>query len=636
MHILHVDDEPLFLELTKIYLERNAGVKVTHCTSAAEALDLVESIEFDAIISDYEMPGMNGIELLFELRSADITTPFIIFTGRSRQDVVIEALNKGADLYIQKGGDARSQFAELGNAVARAVLKYRFETETHESKRRIADIFHHLPDATFAIDCSGRVIAWNRAMEKMTGVKAGTIIGNGDQSYSVPFYGVARPTLVDYILHPDDEIPLSYLLLRRDQGEIIVETETATLRGEPVVLWAKATLLYDKNGEITGAIESVRDITAQKKAEKALIAADEYRRTLIEAHIDPLVTIAADGRIEDVNAATEVLTGRTRDELIGTGFCSLFTDPVSAEGICRRAFAGETAREHPLHVRNADGEIQLVIFYGTLYRGRDGVVRGVFAELHEPVPCSCKDGGCACSGEDQSASTIHLDIISHDLANALSTASGYADLLNGMVDGEAGRIADAITLTLRRGQEVIRRINSVRRFGMIRNGSAGIRFIPLDRVIKNEILHFPGISIVYEGTESIVLADDLVGEILWNLLDNSVRHGGSGVSIRIVVWEEGDSVTVSVEDTGPGIPLGKRSTVVSGGEGHGLGIIRELVTRYGGDFSISDRVSGKPGEGANIRFSLRNAYGEDGTIRSDDGARVLEVQGSTSLSGGAE
>jgi PAS domain S-box-containing protein len=461
MHILHVDDEPLFLELTKIYLERNAGVKVTHCTSAAEALDLVESIEFDAIISDYEMPDMNGLEFLFELRSANITTPFIIFTGRGRQDVVIEALNKGADLYIQKGGDARSQFAELGNAVAKAVLKYRFETENHESKRRIADIFHHLPDATFAIDCSGRVIAWNRAMEKMTGVKAGTIIGTGDHAYSVPFYGVAEPTLVDYILHPDEEIPLSYLLLRKDQGEIIVETEKATLRGEPVVLWAKATLLYDTNGEITGAIESVRDITAQKKAEKALMAADEYRRTLIEAHIDPLVTIAADGQIEDVNAATEVLTGRTRDDLIGTWFCSLFTDPVSAEKICRRAFSGETAREHPLHVKNADGKTQLVIFYGTLYRGRDGVVRGVFAELHEPVPCSCSKERCACSGANHSASTLHLDIITHDLGNALSTAAGYADLLNGMVDGEAGRVADAITLTLGRGQEVIRRMKSV-------------------------------------------------------------------------------------------------------------------------------------------------------------------------------
>jgi PAS domain S-box-containing protein len=528
MHILHVDDEPLFLELTKIYLERNAGVKVTHCTSAAEALDLVESIEFDAIISDYEMPDMNGLEFLFELRSANITTPFIIFTGRGRQDVVIEALNKGADLYIQKGGDARSQFAELGNAVAKAVLKYRFETENHESKRRIADIFHHLPDATFAIDCSGRVIAWNRAMEKMTGVKAGTIIGTGDHAYSVPFYGVAEPTLVDYILHPDEEIPLSYLLLRKDQGEIIVETEKATLRGEPVVLWAKATLLYDKNGEITGAIESVRDITAQKKAETALIAADEYRRTLIEAHIDPLVTIAADGRIEDVNAATEALTGRTRDDLIGTGFCSLFTDPVSAEEICRRAFSGEPAREYPLHVRNADGKTRLVIFYGTLYRGRDGVVRGVFAELHEPVHGSCSKERCACSGANHSASTLHLDIITHDLGNALSTAAGYADLLNGMVDGEAGRVADAITLTLGRGQEVIRRMKSVRRFGMIRNGNADLQMIPLDCIIRGEIRHFPGVSIRYEGTESIVLADDLVGEILWNLLDNSVRHGRAG------------------------------------------------------------------------------------------------------------
>jgi signal transduction histidine kinase len=171
---------------------------------------------------------------------------------------------------------------------------------------------------------------------------------------------------------------------------------------------------------------------------------------------------------------------------------------------------------------------------------------------------------------------------------------------------------------------------------MIRNGNADLQMIPLDCIIKNEIRHFPGVSIRYEGTESVVLADDLVGEILWNLLDNSVRHGGPDVSIRIGVWEEEDAVTVSVEDTGPGIPLGKKTTAASGTEGHGLGIIRELVTGYGGELRISDRVSGRPNEGATVRFTLRSASGGDSTVRSDDGERVLKVQGGTSLSLGAE
>ena len=108
MRILHVDDEPVILELTQFYLERTGDMKITSCRSAEEALGLLEIEKFDAIISDYEMPGMNGIDLLSRLRSANITIPFVIFTGRGREEVVIEALNKGADFYIQKGGEVRN------------------------------------------------------------------------------------------------------------------------------------------------------------------------------------------------------------------------------------------------------------------------------------------------------------------------------------------------------------------------------------------------------------------------------------------------------------------------------------------------------------------------------------------------
>jgi CheY-like chemotaxis protein len=193
MRILHVDDEPPILELTQFFLERTGEMTITSCCCAEEALELIGTEEFDAVISDYEMPGMNGIDLLFELRTAGITIPFIVFTGRGREDVVIEALNKGADFYIQKGGEVRSQFAELRNAIRRAVEKHRFEQEIRGSERRISDIFHHLPDATFAVDCGGRVIAWNRAMEAMTGVAAGDIIGVGGHAYALPLYGAPRP-----------------------------------------------------------------------------------------------------------------------------------------------------------------------------------------------------------------------------------------------------------------------------------------------------------------------------------------------------------------------------------------------------------------------------------------------------------
>ncbi|MBP2145882.1 PAS domain S-box-containing protein [Methanofollis sp. W23] len=394
MQVLHVDDEPVILEMTQFFLERSGEVQVTTCTSAEEALGLIESTEFDAVISDYEMPGMNGIDFLFELRCAGITVPFIIFTGRGREEVVIEALNQGADFYIHKGGEARSQFAELRNAVRQAVEKYQADQEVRVSERRISEIFHHLPDATFAVDCGGRILAWNRAMEEMSGVAAREIVGTGGHVYASPFYGISRPTLVDALLHPGEEVDAAYTVIQQEKGLIIAETEEASVDGRPAVLWAKVTLLYDQNGNVAGAIESVRDITAQKQAEKELILAGEYRRTLIEAHIDPLVTIGPDRRITDVNAATETLTGLGRTALIGTDFCSLFTDPGRAEDVCKMVMADGAVREYPLAIQGADGDVCPVLFYGTIYLGRDEEARGVFAELHAPLPGGGEQGIC--------------------------------------------------------------------------------------------------------------------------------------------------------------------------------------------------------------------------------------------------
>ncbi len=110
---LYVDDEPALLELGKIFLERAGDIRVDTVASAPEALIKIRSATYDIIISDYQMPGMDGIALLKIIRSEYPALPFIIFTGKGREDVVIEALNGGADHYIQKGGDQKSQFAEL-------------------------------------------------------------------------------------------------------------------------------------------------------------------------------------------------------------------------------------------------------------------------------------------------------------------------------------------------------------------------------------------------------------------------------------------------------------------------------------------------------------------------------------------
>src|SRR5271157_6533622 len=125
--ILLVDDEPALLDLTRHFLERKPDIAVTICSSAFEALKTQKIEKFNVIISDYEMPAMNGIDFLKEIRSKGCKVPFIIFTGRGREEVVIEAINNGADFYLQKTGDPDVQFAELAHQVRQVVSRRRAE-----------------------------------------------------------------------------------------------------------------------------------------------------------------------------------------------------------------------------------------------------------------------------------------------------------------------------------------------------------------------------------------------------------------------------------------------------------------------------------------------------------------------------
>jgi CheY-like chemotaxis protein len=191
--VLYVDDEPVLLELGKTFLEMSGSLKVETATSAADAISFLKSNSVDCIISDYQMPEMDGIVFLKYIRANAGLLPFILFTGRGREEVVIEAFSHAADFYLQKGGDPTAQFVELEHKVKLAIERRKIQEELKDSRQRMADIIDHLPDSPFAIDIQHKVIAWNLAMEEMTGVKKEEILGSGDQSYALPFYGTRYP-----------------------------------------------------------------------------------------------------------------------------------------------------------------------------------------------------------------------------------------------------------------------------------------------------------------------------------------------------------------------------------------------------------------------------------------------------------
>ncbi|MEN6395209.1 MAG: PAS domain S-box protein [Methanoregula sp.] len=274
--ILYVDDEPGLLEIGKLFLERSGEFRVDTILSAPAALDLLESKNYDAIISDYQMPEMDGIEFLKTVRTSGNKIPFVLFTGRGREEIVIQALNEGADFYLQKGGEPLSQFTELAHQVRQAVQQRQAEAGIRYLERREADIINFLPDATFAIDKKGVVISWNQAMEDLTGVSSSEVLGKDQYEYAYALYRKRRPMLIDSILAPDAQFNKEqYLFVRHDNKTVTGESTFKKPDGTMVYLWGKASRLFDENGDLAGAIESIRDISERRRKETELQKAYE-------------------------------------------------------------------------------------------------------------------------------------------------------------------------------------------------------------------------------------------------------------------------------------------------------------------------------------------------------------------------
>ncbi|GAB1461214.1 hypothetical protein MASR2M50_29890 [Thauera sp.] len=140
---------------------------------------------------------------------------------------------------------------------------------------------------------------------------------------------------------------------------------------------------HDANGRLLGLFVEARDITSIKAAEQRLMAASHYARSLLEASLDPLVTISPDGKIMDVNRATELITGRSRDSLIGSDFSDYFTEPEKARAGYRQVFSSGHVTDYPLVLRHTSGSTTDVLYNATVHHDESGHVAGVFAAARD-------------------------------------------------------------------------------------------------------------------------------------------------------------------------------------------------------------------------------------------------------------
>jgi two-component system, cell cycle sensor histidine kinase and response regulator CckA len=193
------------------------------------------------------------------------------------------------------------------------------EESLRETEMRLAAIVEFLPDATFAIDQKGIVIAWNQAMEEMTGVAAKEMLGKGNYEYAIPFYQERRPILIDLVRSLDADIGNFYRnVLQREKDILIAEVPFPRLRDrENVFLWGKASVLYDSKGRVAGAIESIRDVTELRREQEALHASEERYRNLVQNLGEGLAVVDQSGRIQFANPAAEKIFTRPPGGLVG-------------------------------------------------------------------------------------------------------------------------------------------------------------------------------------------------------------------------------------------------------------------------------------------------------------------------------
>ncbi len=249
LRVLYVDDEPDLLELGRIFLERDGHFTVDTIESAPAALTLLNSTKYDAVISDYLMPDMDGIEFLKKVRSSGNHIPFILFTGRGREEVVIQALNEGADFYLQKGGDPTPQFMELTHKVRQAVQKRLAEGLLLESQAQLRTVVDSIQVGILTIDAkTHRILNANKKAVDMIGADKDVIVGQVCHQFVCPVE-MGKCPVTDF----GQQVDLSKrVLLSRKNGRIPILKSVV-----PTTLDGKEVL-----------IESFFDISERKRSEE--------------------------------------------------------------------------------------------------------------------------------------------------------------------------------------------------------------------------------------------------------------------------------------------------------------------------------------------------------------------------------
>jgi two-component system sensor histidine kinase/response regulator len=238
----------------------------------------------------------------------------------------------------------------------------RVEAALRESERRLADLIDFLPEAILVIDREKRVVIWNKAIEKMTGVDAQHMLGKGDFEYALPFYGKRRPILIDLATLPDDEIEHQYTTVRRE-GNVLIGETYLPLGGKNAYLLGRAIAIRNVHGEIVGAIEAISDLTERKQVEEDLKAANarihtsemKYRHLFEHSPMGIFQTDIAGNVLQANPAALKMLEFDDLDAVNREGLLNLYVDVADRERLISMVRKGPVSGFETL-LRRSDGQ----------------------------------------------------------------------------------------------------------------------------------------------------------------------------------------------------------------------------------------------------------------------------------------
>jgi PAS domain S-box-containing protein len=419
-----------------------------------------------------------------------------------------------------------------------------------------------------------------------------------------------------------EEWPLTRALRN---AEDIVGEEMLILRGDGTkgTVLVSSSPIQDKSGQIIAGVVVDVDITDRKRAEEALRKAKDeleervkertyelyeeslYARSLIEASLDPLVTISVDGKITDVNHASEEVTGVPREQLIGSDFSEYFTEPGKARVGYEEVFRHGVVRDYPLELKHRDGHVTPVLYNASVYRDDTGRTMGVFAAARDITKRKQAEvaqrrlASELAMAEERERKRI-AGVLHDDIAQILAAARMRLDMLQDIPTDQALIVKEAKSFLLQSLQETRALMNDLGNPVLFELGlEAACLALARQMMERHHIRISCDIQDAFEELNPDVKT--ILYQVIKELLNNVVKHSQAH-NAQLMIDMENGHVRVKVTDDGVGFDPRMLGTPGAEG-GFGLYSIRERLSAVDGSLSIEST----PGTGTVVTAILPEA-----------------------------